>query len=62
MLTLFMLLAAAGGILRLALALTVKAALGRVYWRPASLSRGPCGAGRTALSSSNPFPFQYLWA
>jgi hypothetical protein len=38
MLTLFMLLAAAGGILRLALASAVKAALGRVYWRPSSLA------------------------
>jgi hypothetical protein len=48
MLTLFMLLAAAGGILRLALAWLLKAALGRVYWRPSSLSRCACGAGRTA--------------
>ena len=48
MLTLFMLLAAAGGILRLYPGLAVKAALGRVYWRPPSLSWRPSGAGRTA--------------
>ena len=48
MLTLFMPLAAEGGILRLCPGLAVKAALGRVYWRPSSLSRYPSGAGRTA--------------
>jgi hypothetical protein len=47
MLTLFMLLAAAGGILRLALARLLKQRWG-VYWRPSSLSRCPCSAGRTA--------------
>jgi hypothetical protein len=48
MLTLFMLLAAAGGILRLALAWLLKQRWGVSIGVPSSLSWRPSGAGRTA--------------
>ena len=48
MLTLFMLLAAAGGILRLALAWLLKQRWGVSIGVPQALSRCPSGAGRTA--------------